>query len=1056
MSRALDATLTTALASQKGELILRVNTWSDAADYAANPATPDHTWIVKSFDILATEAKATLVTENNYTLSAFEVFTIERGVRYLGTDYTIQSGLFFVEKYQEDFGEIRIEGSSYPNQKISIAAGDGTYQEVIEAFCAAIGKTAVFKNTTDQWLNYQFFPTGKSLSLNKAKLFENLLRQKYCILVYEESPNNLVFYNQDSYPANAFKAVAWNESNTLAAVATAGTVKATSSPNGETWTDQSAPAYANDIAYSSSLGLFVAVGASVCHTSPDGVTWTPQAIPAGTYHAIAWSSSLNLFVAVGVNVCATSANGTAWTARSIPTGTYIGVTWSPALTIFVAIADKIVTSANGITWSTNPQLTNYAWVARTAAEANTWYSIAWSPSLGLFAAVASDGTHQVMTSPDGLTWTPQHAAEANTWINVIWSPELALFCAVSNNGTNRVMTSPDGVTWTAQAASEANVWCSVCWSADLTLFVAVSADGANRVMTSPDGGTWTHQHASEANQWRSVCWSTDLGLFCAVSFDGAHQVMTSPDGITWTAQHAAANETWINITWSPELALFCAVSYSGKIMTSPDGVTWTSQIAPEPNMLMCVAWAPEPATFVAVSLDGTHRAITSPNGVDWTAQHTAEDNQWRGVCWSPELRIFAAVSGTGTNRVQTWQTNYYSSLKAVAWSPSLALFTAVGVSQCYTSANGLTFTSRAIPAGTYNAITFGDDVFVAVGTDVAASSINGADWTARTPATLNTWQDVIYCTALDLFVAVANDGTNRVMTSTDGVTWSNEPAEADFALSYLDGPHSYLVRDQAAVHFLWRDELAATHTDGSTALPQWNLGYLETGCDPPITREDAYYKIYLLKAPIRLDITDGDKINFTPYWSIDPARTIDSMMQVSEHLHLEKSPAWYQEIKSIIMFNATEGGALPGTIERVAAYTPLVSINFDGNLTPDVNNLQALAQAVDDLDLTGGGEHHALTGLLDDDHTQYINTTRGDLRYSLITQTHLAILAAAPTVAIAETVFAFNTLTAKFYLWDGFDWNLIATGTPLTSFALLLEDDVSFLLLEDGSKILME
>jgi hypothetical protein len=66
--------------------------------------------------------------------------------------------------------------------------------------------------------------------------------------------------------------------------------------------------------------------------------------------------------------------------------------------------------------------------------------------------------------------------------------------------------------------------------------------------------------------------------------------------------------------------------------------------------------------------------------------------------------------------------------------------------------------------------------------------------------------------------------------------------------------------------------------------------------------------------------------------------------------------------------------------------------------------LQALAQAVDDLDLTGGGEHHALTGLLDDDHTQYINTTRGDLRYSLITQTHLAILAAAPTVAIAETV----------------------------------------------------
>ena len=102
---------------------------------------------------------------------------------------------------------------------------------------------------------------------------------------------------------------------------------------------------------------------------------------------------------------------------------------------------------------------------------------------------------------------------------------------------------------------------------------------------------------------------------------------------------------------------------------------------------------------------------------------------------------------------------------------------------------------------------------------------------------------------------------------------------------------------------------------------------------------------------MRLDITDGDKVHFSPYWSIDPTQTIDAMMQITEHLNLTKSPAWYQEIRSIVLFDKTEGGALPSTIERVAAYTPLVSTGFDGNLTPSVNNLQALAQAVDDMTL---------------------------------------------------------------------------------------------------------
>ena len=75
---------------------------------------------------------------------------------------------------------------------------------------------------------------------------------------------------------------------------------------------------------------------------------------------------------------------------------------------------------------------------------------------GVFVAVAFDGTHRVMTSPDGVTWTAQTAAEANGWDSVTFGN--GVFVAVAQGGTHRVMTSPDGVTWTAQTAAEANTW----------------------------------------------------------------------------------------------------------------------------------------------------------------------------------------------------------------------------------------------------------------------------------------------------------------------------------------------------------------------------------------------------------------------------------------------------------------------------------------------------------------------------------------------------------------------------------------------------------------------
>jgi hypothetical protein len=52
------------------------------------------------------------------------------------------------------------------------------------------------------------------------------------------------------------------------------------------------------------------------------------------------------------------------------------------------------------------------------------------------------------------------------------------------------------------------------------------------------------------------------------------------------------------------------------------------------------------------------------------------------------------------------------------------------------------------------------------------TSPDGITWTARAAAAANIWQTITWAPSLALFVAVSQNGTNRVMTSPDGTTWT--------------------------------------------------------------------------------------------------------------------------------------------------------------------------------------------------------------------------------------------------------------------------------------------
>jgi|GEM_PF-1097987 len=415
------------------------------------------------------------------------------------------------------------------------------------------------------------------------------------------------------------------------------------------------------------------------------------------------------------------------------------------------------------------------------------YPVVWSPELGIYVAFPNGG--MVMTSTDGLTWTGRTSAESNLWDAAVWSPSLHIFVAVAESGTNRVMTSPDGIVWTAHAASAANKWDAIAWSPDLNLFVATSYGCAsNCVMTSPDGSNWTNRTAAENNNWNSIVWSHEQSIFVAVAYTGTHRVMTSTNGFDWFPQVEAEANQWFGVTWSSDLGLFVAVASTGthRVMTSINGTSWATADAAAANGWYSITWSHELGLFVATGTSGTNsRVMTSTNGTNWTIRTTPGDaaNRWLSVAWSPTLYLFVAagysdgimVSPDGINWFLQTPLGNGSGGNAIAWSPNLGLFVAPGVGSVMVSPDGSNWTRYTAPSGTWESVVWAPSLglFAAVSFQGnIMTSANGTNWTQQTTPEANQWFSVAWAPSLGRFVAVSNNGTHRVITSTDGISWT--------------------------------------------------------------------------------------------------------------------------------------------------------------------------------------------------------------------------------------------------------------------------------------------
>jgi PKD repeat protein len=289
-------------------------------------------------------------------------------------------------------------------------------------------------------------------------------------------------------------------------------------------------------------------------------------------------------------------------------------------------------------------------------------------------------------------------------------------------------------------------------------------DGLNE-MYSATGLTWNTgtTPAPVEGVWADMAYSESLVLTVAVSAGNnsgaAPQLVVSTDGINFIAYPlpaGAQNIFWQSVCWSPELEIFCACSSGSgnsgggstdRIMTSSDGINWTVQTTPAfDRAWKSITWSASLSLFVAVADTGgsTDRVMTSPNGINWTMGDMGITRDWQGVAWGPSIGKFCAVSFsngtivTSTDGVNWTQTatlgaDFYLD---VVWVDYLGIF-------CANNFFGQPFGIRTSP--------------------------DGIVWTARNTGN-EAW--VSLADNGNVIVGVSNAGTNRVIRSTDGVTWT--------------------------------------------------------------------------------------------------------------------------------------------------------------------------------------------------------------------------------------------------------------------------------------------
>jgi hypothetical protein len=422
---------------------------------------------------------------------------------------------------------------------------------------------------------------------------------------------------------------------------------------------------------------------------------------------------------------------------------------------------------------------------------NNTHISAMAYGVGHFVGVglSLDGTPAVLSSVDGLTWNNQ-LIHGVPLMSGTYLPFTAVtygagtFVAVggfSKQGRTAVV-STNGTDWVAYAIG-GDEYRTIAYGNGL--FVAVGRhrivfDDEDRYIgglaVSKDGISW-NVFPSDGSLPQSKALTFGNGMFVGIA-QGSGEIISSSNGTNWS-QHPTGFPLLNPDTITFVDGVFVAAGAHGNLLTSTNGLTWSALSQASDNNLRGVIYANN--KFVAVGNIGA--ILTSSDGRSWTGHPTGTGINFHEVCWGKGT--FVAV-GDGAILLSTngadWQDERagdpIDTLDGVVFGNNQ--FVAVG-SDIFTSPDGLTWKAHHVPLplasypiSNLHGVTYGAGTFAAVGLAgaLARSSDDGSTWQVQQLNMHAYYKGVCYGAGLFVAVGASAWQVGTILSSPDAVTWT--------------------------------------------------------------------------------------------------------------------------------------------------------------------------------------------------------------------------------------------------------------------------------------------
>ena len=448
-------------------------------------------------------------------------------------------------------------------------------------------------------------------------------------------------------------------------------------------------------------------------------------------------------------------------ARCHPFPNWTGAAFGAGRFVLVGELGSIITSSDGITWSTNN--TGTAVYFNDVIFANEQ-----------FIAVGELGAIRVSTN--GTVWDAVSSHGTTTLNGVAYGNGTYVIVGVSG----AVLTSADGRSWTKQTGVSTSLALrSVTYGNNL--FIAIT--GAGEIIESPDGVTWTSQPSQGGNPSKVTCLNNRFLII-----DSGMKL--SADGTNWTVNNVypvLTNVIYAN-GYYVGVGSGIGTGHGGAILYSSDLTNWNTAVDdPRSYGLSAVAYGN--GTFVAAGMHGQIR--TSTNHLDWPIcmQTLTWLDSLIGIAYINNEFIAGGDGGispggygedspllfsgpSGGNHWTRCPTGFYDGVEGLTYGQGrYVLISAFGV---HVSTNGIDWTGLGDPLDhQLTSVTYANNLFVLTSMiGGIATSPDGLTWTSRTSGTTRDLWGAAYGNGVWVVVGFSSGSGGVYITSSDGQTWT--------------------------------------------------------------------------------------------------------------------------------------------------------------------------------------------------------------------------------------------------------------------------------------------